>query len=135
MSPELEDLVWTLFEKSIEVLRDVPSIRDPISDETERAVDAYVLALVEGRKPGRLTKRIARGLFPRLQYARAFGGLLEGMLDQQLRLGDSAATGAKLLEWIFPTFWHEQGRQMWFEGKLGGRDAVAPESGQQEGQG
>ena len=134
MSPELDELVWTMLAKSIKALGDVPSIRDPIDEETEKAADAYVSALVEGRKPGRMTKRIARGLIPRLQYARGFGGLIEGMLDQQMMLGDRSANGAKLLEWIFLEFWREQGRQLWTEGKLGGRDAVAPESCQEPDQ-
>ena len=123
MSAELEELILSLLVKCVKKAGDVPSILDPIDEQTELAVDVYVVSLMKTGKPGRLTKTVASGLIPRLQYARAIGGLLEGMLDQQARLGDAAATEAKLLEWIFLKFWREKGRQQWFDGKLGGRDS------------
>lgn len=124
MSAELDELVLTLLVKCLKKAGDVPSILDPIDEQTELAVDVYVASLMKTGKPGRLTKELARALIPRLQYARAFGGLIAGMFDQQAKLGDAAATEAKAMEWIFLKLWREQGRQLWIEGKLGGRDSV-----------
>ncbi|MFY8215609.1 MAG: hypothetical protein ACOVMP_03305 [Chthoniobacterales bacterium] len=120
MLPEFDEFVLSLLVKCVQVAGDVPSHHDPLDEEAETLVDHYLRARISGGKPGRLMKRIALGMIPRLQYARSYGRVAVGLLDQQASVGDAAATQANAREYVLLELWRKQGRDLWSSGALGG---------------
>lgn len=91
----------------------------PPTAETERAADEYCLRLIRHGEPELPCDLVAEAMIPRLRCALRLGSIAARGLELVARVGDPAATGDALLEWLLIRLWRQRWRDLWLAGELG----------------
>ena len=96
----------------------LPSPEQPLAEETEQEVDEWTRRLAQTGIFQAPPRRLLGALIPRLQFARAFGSLVQHRYELMAECGDAAATEAAMLRLLLIELWYEQGKALWLSGKL-----------------